>query len=202
MPAQPWVPGPVPIFLAPPTLGSSPLFFGISERGVALHNIPTFDPYLTDYLGRVPTDYSYQGKESVVEAAFTRWDEALFAIIADQAGLGTDPAGIDAPGAVGTLMGFENRAYPLWTVFPYSAKAAYSTMPGGYHFFGAFLDDEGLPERGAKPAILRLRWKCIRRLVFPGQPGSSSGQGLPLGNMPSGALYDKDMTGVNLGLLS
>lgn len=191
--AQPFVPGPAPLWVG---LGSSeaPIFLGFTERGVDLDVNPQYAPYLTDLGGGVMTDACYQGALAQISFDLTRWNEETFALMADHAGIVPGSVrGTDLPGEIGTLMAFENAAFPVWCPFPYVAKAAYASMPAGYRFPKCYIERESLPERGAKPAKIRLVMQCLRHLLMTSATQNQFGAG-------RFTLYDHDMTAIN-GLL-
>lgn len=187
--SQPWVAGPVPIFIG---LGSgfSPLFLGLSERGVNISFDPEYTPYVVDAAGTVPLDAVFQGASATIQFTLTSWREPTYALLADYAGVVLGSVrGQESFGEIGTLMGFERAAFPVWIPFPYSQKLAYAQMPQGYRFELCYADRDSLPERGTRASKLDIVLRAIRRV-------SSSVQDGRLGNAMF-RLYDHDMSAVN-----
>lgn len=157
--AQVWCTGPAYIYVAPT---GSPQFLGTAERAPVIDLVPAFLPVLNDLGGRLkPFDKSYQGEDGIVVARVNRWNEPVYQSIESATNNGTP--GTDASGDIGTLMFQEDKAYEVWVVFPYAAsKAAMSGMPSGYHFFGAWLEQDRLDPLGTEPRCLNLMWYCGR----------------------------------------
>lgn len=167
--AQPYVTGPASIWVAPGL--SAPLFLGHAERSPSIQVRPSHSPIFSDLSGqRVPLDYIYDGEEALISMDLTRFNEAVYRLIANRGTPGLGTRGLDIPGDIGTLLGTEGRAYPLWIRFPYSAKTAFSNatngaMPGGYRFPLAFLEGpDGLDGLGTTNRRLRLNFHAIRYL--------------------------------------
>ncbi len=187
--AQPFVPGPAPVWLGFFEQGTEGLvvFLGYSERGVSIDVNPEYSSLVTDAGGNVPTDLIFQGSSATVSASFTRWNEATYVMIADHAarnnpqrqalggGIGLK-RGAEPRGRVGTIMALEGAAFCLFVAFPNAIRLGvaavkpgalpnpYVTMPAGYRFPFAVLDRDGLPERGSKPARLSLNFRCFRSI--------------------------------------
>lgn len=187
--AQPYVTGPCSIFVGVGA-GGSPVFLGHAERSPSIQIRPSFSPVFNDIAGqRVPYDYIYDGEEGMVSADVTRWNESVYTTIASRP-LHSGADGLNAPGEIGSLMGLEGLAYPLWLLFPYASKPAMVAggMPAGYRFAKAFLEGpDGLDGLGTTNRRLRLNFKCMRD--FQGE-----GAALFPGTL---YLYDHDMSAVS-----
>jgi hypothetical protein len=170
--AQPFVPGPCPVWVGfGDGLSSSehqftPKFLGFTQRGVDFNINPEYSPFTTDIGGRVPADLIFDGTGGTVSLDLTRWNEPVYAMLADHAPVGLDNRvrGSEPAGRVGTIMGIGGAAVAVYAVFPYQVSPNYRTMPVGYRFLRCVLDREGLPERGSKPARLLLTFRCLRGL--------------------------------------
>lgn len=163
---QPFVPGPVPLWIAFGTIPGTPLFLGVSTRGISISFDPEYVPLVTDISGSVPLDYSYAGCGAVIQASLPAWDEIVYSQISDYAGIVPGSVrGEDRFGEIGTLMGFEGASMHLYLPFPYQQKLAYQNMIQGMHFFATFLERDTLPERGTRPATLDLVFRAIRQPV-------------------------------------
>lgn len=202
--AQPYVTGPVSVYVGV-TIGgvtTTPVFLCHGEKGPSIQIRPSFSPVFADISGqRVPLDYLYDGEEAIVTVDSTRFNESVYFNIANRASPGLGSRGTDFPGDIGTLMGHEGKAFPLWLLFPYAGKPAFSAavgpnsggpMPGGYHFFRAFLEGpDGLDGLGTTNRRTRFSFHCIRVLdpTYNGADGSGSL-----------ALYDHDMSAIQTGI--
>lgn len=165
-------------------------FLGFSRDGIDIDFDPNYAPYVVDYGGSVPTDYSYQGCAATVSMELPSWDESVYAILAAYAETGLNvPRGTEAFGSIGTLMGFEGAAVEMWLPFPYQAKTAYAQMVKGYHMRSVFIDRDSLPKRGARPATLNLTFRCIRALSNTNPSGTLGTSFMQL--------YDNDMSAVS-----
>lgn len=195
--AQPYVTGPCAVYLGVGASGA-PVFLGHGERGPSIQIRPSWSPVFADISGqRVPLDYLYDGEEGIVSFDATRYNEDVYAAIANRSNPGIVTRGFDVPGAVGTLMAHEGKAYPLWVTFPYAPKPAFSSavgpnsggaMPAGYHFHRAFLEGpDGLDGLGTTNRRIRFSFHCIRLL----NPSYTNAYGA--GSL---ALYDHDMSAV------
>lgn len=187
--AIPFVPGPAQIFVGTP---AAPLFLGYSKSGVSFSKEYGWVPYHCDLGGAIPMDWSYQGTGAVISFTLVRWDPVVLAGLEDvvnKLGSGSSP-GVDVPGEIGTLMGYEDQAWSLWVVFPYQRSLPYATHPAGYRFPYVIPEREGLPEQGSKPSEVSLSLRAIRRLFIGPQYTNTFGSG-------AFVLYDNDVTAVN-----
>src|SRR5438105_3720161 len=117
--AKPYVTGPCAIYCGIGAL-YAPIFLGHSERGVRIRIAPEYEPVHNDLGGRVPIDWLYEGETAIISADLTRFNEAVYELIAARprtSTLGSVP-GVNVPGDIGTMMITEGFAYPLWLVFP------------------------------------------------------------------------------------
>jgi hypothetical protein len=184
MPAQPYITGPADVFVGLTPTGSAPVsgggsvvslpcqFLGNAEQSPDISIRPEFeDLHVTISGTRIPLDRSFQGESAVVSVAMPRYDEAVYAAIADRVRCGL-PRGSYPATALGTLMIFEAAATQLWIRFRYghgnTAKGAMTAggMPAGYHFFGAILQGpDELKQLNTKNRLTVLTWQCLPVLV-------------------------------------
>lgn len=189
---QPFIPGPVQLW-ADVNNNNSPEAFGYSERGVNIDLHPRYSPYVVDVAGEEPLDWYYSGVGGTVSSVIDFWNEDVYAAMSSYVNV-SPGRGRDGPGDIGTLVGTEGAAYPLFIVFPYQGaggKTAYADGPRGYRFYLAIVERDSLPERGAKPAKLHLTWKLMRRMTI------TPGTGTSLGNAFL-TLYDNDVSAINV----
>lgn len=193
--AQPFVPGPAPIFVSDSS-SAIPFFLGYSERGVSFSHDPSYVPYYCDLGGATPLDFSYQGESMMIHLDLVRWNPAVLRTIQDvidHDGAFGNPGsapGVDVAGEIGTLMAYQNAGQMLWVAFPYANSQAFAGNPPGYRFPCAILEREGLPEHGSKPAKVSMSFRAVRNLDM--RPATLT---------PFGAgkltLYDFDMSAIN-----
>lgn len=187
--------GPAHIFVGAGSSNSAQ-YFGTTETTPNVSVEPRFREVTNDIGGEVEVDDCYQGKRGLVRGDFTRWDQGVLDRLRQ-----LDPTdatatdGLDVSGDIGSLMVTEKKAYPIWILFPYQSKPAFSTMRKGYRFAAAYLTQDSLPQLGTKPHKISLVWKCLR--VYKSPQNADSDIGNP-GNIPGGAflLYDEDMNGL------
>ncbi len=197
--AQPYVSGPCPIYCGVGT-GGNPLFLGHAEKFPRISIRPHWSPMFVDLAGQgVAYDYVYDGEEAFVVADVTRWNESVYALMADRAKTGAAAAlsptdrGTNGFGEIGTLMMTEAVAYGLWIVFPYTAKAFYTTQPAGYQFFSAMLEGPDELDLGSTARKTRMVWHCIRQ-VQPGMGGTTVKGANNYGGAIQFGLYDNNVS--------
>lgn len=158
---------------APATLVSNvvlatrqPVYLGTAERATVAEIQPGWTPWYDDEMGTtIPADELYEAEEAFVTADISRWNEPVYAFLAqrvNRAPLGGG-RGINFAGDVGTSMVYEGYCYPLWIQFPFAGKLGYALrgMPPGYRFFNAMLaGPERLDPLGTQPSKRRLIWRC------------------------------------------
>lgn len=191
--AQQFVTGPVDIFVNYGSLGgvvTPPLYLGYSERGPRMQVRPQYSSTYVDVGGqKIPFDSCYDGQDAIVSADMSRWNEDVYAAIAIKSGASgnNSPAGIDDPGDIGTLMMHEGAAITVWLRFTHAAKLAYSTMPAGYRFPIAMLQNDDHNELGTKPRKISLVFHCLREFDVTITNAYGAGRF---------TLFDHDMTGL------
>ena len=142
----------------------------------------------------------YSGQDALVSCDLIRFNWGVYETIAARSngpGAGFVFPGSTFPGEIGTLMVTEGIATGLWLRWPYSAKPSMggtasvlptsNAMPGGYHFYAAFLQGPDDITSGTVPNKVRCNWYCARS--FSPTAGNAFGQG-------SFILYDGNMTGL------
>lgn len=170
MGAQPFVPGPAPIWIVRSIEPNERLFLGYSERGVDLLINPEYVPVAVDACGRVPTDRIYQGASGVVHAELSHWDEKVYAEIAGHVVDLFGGRGRVLARRPGSVMGLGKVDFAVAVEFPFANKLDrgvrhYQDMPTGYVFPHCVLERESLPRRGARPARLELTFACFPALA-------------------------------------
>ena len=191
--AQPFVHGPVHLYVGIGAGGGAfaPAYLGTGERAPRYSLRRGWEKVMNDVAGVVlPFDYSYQGIEAFITVKLTRWNEGVLSTIQDTVGNGQGAAhpGLMNPGDIGSLVNTEGLGMPLWMHYSYGAgglfaKAAYATMPPGYHFYSTFLEGPDDREGGTDPASTLLTFHAIRTYL------PSAGAFL---------LFDSNMTGISL----
>jgi hypothetical protein len=164
-----------------------PVYLGTAEASPRISDLPSFFSWYADEAGPgLPTDELYEGSEALISADINRWNEPVYAALAqtvNPAPGGAAP-GWDPFGAVGTSLVMEGFTHPLWVQFPYAIKLAMGTrgLVGGYRFYNCKLIAPRMLDRlGHEPAVRRLVWKASR--YYDLASGISG-------------LYDTDMSGL------
>ncbi len=165
--------------------GKSPVFFGTAETEPYIDISPAFLPVFNDLGGKVkPFDKSSQGEDGSVLSEMNRFNEGVYQLMATR----PNPRAIGVPLGttlltdIGAIMNQEGLGFPLWVSFPNNAKAAYSDMPAGYHFFSAWLEGPDHTRPGTRDLNRRCLWYCSR--VFDITPPATFD------------LYDFDMSAI------
>ncbi len=195
--AQAFCTGPCPLYIQL-NANATPLFLCHAERFPRIAIRPRYSSVMCDLSGQsVRYDAIYDGEEASVIADVTRWNEGVYALIADRAKTNTGVTanrGTNGFGEIGTLMMTEGVAYLLHIVFPYAAKPAYATMPAGYRFFAAFLEGPDDLDTGSTARKTRLVWSCIRA-VQPATGGTTVGSAAnAFGGFLQFGLYDNNVS--------
>lgn len=161
MPAKQFVTGPAYIFVG--TGNNYALeYLGMAEKHPKIVLRPSFQQTFTDEGGPTPYDASHGGEEGFVMADISKWNEPIYAKLAQKAGNRTG-RGTSVFGDAGALMIAEGRTYPLVVAFPYASKVAYTDMPPGYRFVASYLiGPDELEPLGTTPRKTRLMWHALR----------------------------------------
>lgn len=182
--------GPMHVFCG---VGSnySPIYFGTSKNGCPVELLPEWDAVFNDLSGtKHPYDKIYEGTVGMVRGDFTRYKEGVYLTMQNRTAMalgGGSVAGIDAAGAIGTLMVTEGAAFPLWIQFPYASKIAMQNgvngaLPNGYHFFAAELEGPDVRKGGTGENAISLVWWCGR--VFNPVTGAFSCYDFNMAGLP------------------
>lgn len=202
--AQPFVTGPCHIYCGVGS-GLGPLYLGTCEAAPRIQMSPGWSPLMNDISGdQKPYDYLYQGQDAKVFGDLTVLNWPVLTIVQNRVPRGSPLPGLDPLGSVGTLMVTEGQAYPLWIHFPYGgatgSHAAMVTIPGGYHFFYAWLLGPDEIDPGTKANKVHVQFHCqkgpVTTIVGPTSPqGIAGATVLPTATGHFG-LYDFNMTGI------
>lgn len=163
-------------------------YLGMAEKHPKILLRPNFQQTFTDESGTVPYDASYGGEEGFVMADISKFNEPIYAKLAQKAG-NRLVRGVENFGDIGALMVAEGRTFPLVVAFPYASKVAFADMPLGYRFVASYLlGPDELEPLGTTPRKIRLIWHSLR--LHYGQNEAMEGA-LNL-NIPAGSniLYD------------
>lgn len=161
----------------------APVFLGTATRGVRIQVRRYWEPIYNDIAGLAALDWMYEGQEGIVSCDLSRFDEAVYELIAAMprsSSPGSVP-GIEQPGDIGTMMVTEGFAFPIWVEMPYglggrNAKPALADQPPAYHFFAAMLagpDDFGAG--AVQNQQKRLIFQCFRTTTINSQLGATFG---------------------------
>ena len=151
---QPYSTGATFVYLG---LGSSgtALFFGTAE-GYPKHERRADLEYLMNDVGgrKKPVDVSWQGMDASLSLVMTFWDEGMAQILENMPRFELAPTA-SPPGTwsfsdMGTLLGFEGYAIPIWLRYNFAGKTAYANLPAGYHYLQSVPLNLG-DENGAAP---------------------------------------------------
>lgn len=147
-------------------VGFVPVYLGTAERSPAVEINRGWLPWYDDEQGNsLPADELYEGEEAWVTADISRWNEGVYAFLAQVINRGPlgGARGMNFTGDVGTSMQYEGCTYPLILQFPFAGKPLYALrgMPPGYRFFSATLaGPDRLEPLGTQPSKRRLVWRC------------------------------------------
>lgn len=184
---QPYVSGPVPIFLGQNSVSSPvPKFLGYCERMPRRMIRPTYSPVFVDVGGQqIPFDLCKQGSDAIIVCDFTYFNFPIYQELRS-----VTASANTVPGDLGTLMATEQgvslqAGFPLWMPFPYSAKPSMSTMDTGEHYFCCCCMNDDLDQLGTVAMKKRLVFHAIRK--FDGSVNNANGWG-------GFTLFDTDVT--------
>lgn len=166
--AQPYVSGPVDIFVAP--VSGNVLHLGTAEDAPDMDGDAQWEPVYNDIGGRKPIDYSWQREEATISMVLTRFNWTTVDLCMRRpihSGNTFEKANNAAD--VGTLMIHEGFAYPLYLRFPYQSKAAYGTMPPGRRYLKAWLWGPEKIKPGTKAKKIHMIFKAISYLTQDGK---------------------------------
>lgn len=151
--AQPWCTGAAHFYVGVGA-NNAPLYLGTVEAKPMIQGQPKFEAILNDLSGAMPFDFSFLGQVEVISGIFTRYSESVWqAAIRHGTVLGTIGAT-----DIGTIMGLEGAARPLWIQYPYAAKTAMATSEPGRHYFQTILFDPHSIEAGTRAKKVGLTW--------------------------------------------
>ncbi len=199
-------------FVKPPSAlpGYNPRFLGTTVDGPEAFPKPIWRKLTSDQSGEEVDDIAFMGEEAIVTAEVNRYNESIYASISSRPSFRTG-RGFIREFDIGQLMLRSGYCYPLWLRFPHSVKAALGNsapnpgipptvaagpnllaglapvpvpdpIPMGYHFWHAYLIDDGLTRLGSRARIVSLRWHCVRQPFDKDNPGAIR------------VLYDHDMS--------
>lgn len=178
----------------------SPLYLGTSEAAPEIVVDYRYTPIMTDVSGELPHDRIYAGSEATISAVLTRWNESVMKrLMSNPKFLGI--RGKEEFGSVGSMMGYEGYAFPLWIKFPYVTKDQSTDMPPGYRFWSCvFMPDKIMP--GTKAKRHQVMFQAQRASAGPESspedaplPQRSS---LAIGQEQTYMLYDNNLGSDNL----
>lgn len=134
--------------------GAEAKYLGTAEGKPRQEHRPEYVPVMNDLSGGVvPLDYSFQGKSSILSFVLSRWNEAVARAMENSPDPITNGAGEWALDDVGTFLGLEGKAMEAWVVYPYANKAAYATLPAGYHYLQCMVWSPQVIEPGTTPML-------------------------------------------------
>lgn len=166
--AQLYCTGPAHVFIAtsiysqggPQSTGI--LYLGTCEDAPDIQLGPEYEPVRNDISGKKkPFDMQYQGEDALISLDLNRYNEAVYAIIANRP-LRAGGRGVDTGIDIGALIATEGGQINVYVQFPFNpAKAAMMNaangpMPPGYRFpFCVPIGPEKL-SMGTKPKKVHL----------------------------------------------
>lgn len=169
--AQPYSTGAGHIFVG---IGAqfSPVYLGTAMDRPIIEGRPNFEAIMNDLYGGsagAPFDFSFLGQVDVISVSgFNRFNWAVFRSLTKFPNP-TGTPGLFLPGDIGTIMGLENMAAPVWVQFPYATKTAMSPMEQGRHYFQSVLFDPHQLRVGTRAAEIGLIWLCFMKFNAPNQ---------------------------------
>ena len=175
--ALPYVTGPVAVYVAAGQSEPRPVFLGHGTKAPVVTLRQRYKDIHTDFSGSgEPFDAALDSTSALVKVELVRYNENVLAAIQSYGNTtNTGVRGIMQPGEIGSLVGIDRIAYPLWLVFPYALKAVFNAVvgglprpnaiPPGLRFPLAFLDmGDELEQGSSQPRKIRLTWRCLRKL--------------------------------------
>jgi hypothetical protein len=163
------------------------VYLGTAEQSPSIEIRRGWLPWFDDELGTtLPADELFEGEEAWITADITRWNEDLYAFLAQV--IQTRPMGgargMQFAQDLGTSVVYEQFAYPLILQFPFSGKMLYRSLflPAGYRFFNAILaGPDRLEPLGTAPRKLRLIWRAREVLDLDSQAMAIYDNAAPVG---------------------
>lgn len=191
--AQPWVSGPVHIYVS--FDGLSPFaypaksdikYLGMCEQAPQRTTVANHQPLMTDATGpAVPYDQMFVGETGIIAGQLVVWNEVILNLIRTRPFFGGTP-GTFAAGSIGTLLLTEGYTMHLWLMYQYYSKAIFGgdgATVRGYHYPCVTLVGPDQDDLGAK--INR------RHVQFQAWPAFKLSDGTSI-------LYDTTMTSIPL----
>lgn len=180
--AQPYVSGPVPIFIAPRVNGAlvAPALLGFGETAPDIEEEPEWEGVMVDWAGsKLPGERLYEGAEASSSVTLTNWNEKTLRIIQAYPGRAGAVRGVNAvrPGGggaanaaygdIGSAMITEGLAFCVWFLFPYTSKPAFNNaingpMPKGFRFPYTLIQGKPVRRNGTKANKMSLNFKHMR----------------------------------------
>lgn len=161
--AQPWCTGAAHIFVGVggSKTSSSARYLGTCEAQPDLQDDVKLEPIMNDIAGSMmPFDYSFMGIVGTISGVFTRFNQAVYQALTNLPNPFAAPAQRGTLGAtdIGSIVGLEGLAVPLWVQFPYSTKAAMVGMDAGRRYFRTFLFGPQSTKPGTRVKKIALTW--------------------------------------------
>lgn len=176
-------------------VGNAPQLLGTCEGPPRMEVETSNGTISTDLTGpEIPLDFSFGGQMATISMVLTRWDNIVASRLETRPGpLSTNLPGFYNVSDVGTMIGLEGYAFPIWLRYLFASggtsKAAYAAIPGGYHFLQCVGAGSWSIEGGAKP--------MKRQFIFRAWPMlSTTLNGATTAN-PTLNLYDNVMAAVS-----
>lgn len=175
---------------------TAPLFLGTCESMPDKSTDRKFKPVMNDLTSQTPMDYIYAGgEEATISIVLTRWDELVATALENQPNAGRPNAlGLTAPNGslneagIGSVMGQEEFAFPVWLRYQFGGLSpARPTMVGmetGRRYANCILFGPDRDETGSKERKKHYIFKAFKKIV------SFTAQG------PLYCLWDSNMGGL------
>lgn len=159
--SQPWCTGAAHIFVGvggSPT-SKQPRYLGTCEAQPDLQDDVKLDPIMNDIAGSMmPFDYSFMGIVGTISGVFTRFNQNIYQLLTRLPNPFAGVRGVLGPTDVGTIIGLEGVAVPLWISYPYSTKTAMVGMEAGRHYYRTFLFGPQNVKPGTRAKRVSLTW--------------------------------------------
>lgn len=178
--AQPWCTGPAGVWLG---VGSNkqPVFLGHTETRPIIQDDVKLEQIMSDLTGSMqPLDFSWMGCVGTLGFTMTRYNETVYQVAINMPSPFIGVPGAWISGSMGSIVGLEGMAIPIWVQFPYSAKAAMATSEAGRHYFQCYLFGSQEVQAGTRVKKIGLTYIAWPITIATGV----------------GAYYDKVMTGL------
>jgi hypothetical protein len=143
-----------------------PVYLGTTDDPPSIEIIAEWDGVETDAGGTEnPSERLTEGEEASITANFTRFNEVVYEVLAARSQTDAFAGQFPGWGQVGKAIAMEGLTFPLWLIFPYTAKTVFGQagQPPGYRFYRGFLQSpDRLRDLGSVNRVTSLQFGAQR----------------------------------------